>query len=210
MEKEVGDKNFSVWLLGDSNPSNWQDILVTPLDPRHPARHSIWTPVLDIIQERVFRLCKSRVDTTSLYIRNAVEDPKNRPPKNTIHWNQELDRQVEELGKSLQQHHPPLLLCFGAFSFEFARRALNQEPKRKSNSWGARTLREEFQRRIDEFVPTKINALPLLHTSISRGRFIESHNYFSGQDGGNYYEYVGNHIADMMIQYRTVLSIWIK
>ena len=210
MEKEVGNKSFGIWLLGDSNPNNWQDILVTPLDPRHPARHSIWTPVLDIIQDRVFRVCKSRVDTTALYIRNAVENPSNRPPKNTIDWNAELDRQVEELGELLQQHRPPLLLCFGAFSFEFARRALKEEPKQKSNSWGARTLGEQFKQRIDEFEPTRINALPLLHTSISRGRFIESHNYFSGQDGGNYFEFVGNSIADKLIQYRTDLNIWIE
>ena len=210
MEKEVGNKSFSIWLLGDSNPNNWQDILVTPLDPRHPARHSIWTPVLDIIQDRVFRICKSRVDTTALYIRNAVEDPNNRPPKNMIDWNEELDQQVEDFGESLQQHRPPVLLCFGAFSFEFARRALKQEPRQKANSWGARTLGEQFKRCIDEFDPTKINVLPLLHTSISRGRFIESHNYFSGEDGGNYFEFVGNSIADKLIQYRTDLSIWIE
>jgi hypothetical protein len=210
MEKEVGNKIFGIWLLGDSNPNNWQDILVTPFDPRHPARHSIWTPVLDVIQDRVFRVCKSRVDTTSLYIRNAIEDPNSRPSKNAIDWNKELNREVEDLSELLYQHRPTLLLCFGAFSFEFARRALKEEPKQKSNNWGAKTLGEQFKQRMNEFEPTKINAIPLLHTSISRGRFIESHNYFSGQDGGNYFEFVGNSIADKLIQYQTDLPIWIE
>ncbi|MBK8048508.1 MAG: hypothetical protein IPK16_16155 [Anaerolineales bacterium] len=68
MNRDVGDKTCPIWLLGDSNPSNWQDVLVTPLDPRHPARHSIWTPVLDVMQDRVFRKQRLRIDTSSIYI----------------------------------------------------------------------------------------------------------------------------------------------
>jgi len=91
-------------------------------------------------------------------------------------------------------------MCFGAFSFEFARRALKQEPKQAFSNWGAKSLGIQFRQRISEFEPEKINSLPLLHTSISRGRFIESHNYFSGQKRGNYFEFVGNAIADKLIQ----------
>jgi hypothetical protein len=46
MKPLVGDPDFPIWLLGDSNPKGWQSVLETPLDPRHPARHNIWTPVL--------------------------------------------------------------------------------------------------------------------------------------------------------------------
>lgn len=74
MKKEVGSRNSDIWLLGDSNPKNWQKVLKTPLDPRHPARHNIWTPVLEVIQDRVFRTCRCRVDTSQIYVRNAVED----------------------------------------------------------------------------------------------------------------------------------------
>jgi hypothetical protein len=41
MNIEVGNKEFPVWLLGDSNPKNWQDVLITPLDPRHLLHTSI-------------------------------------------------------------------------------------------------------------------------------------------------------------------------
>lgn len=209
MEKEVGNKDYAIWLLGDSNPKNWQDILVTPLDPIHPARHSIWTSVLDVIQDRVFRLCRTRVDTSSIYIRNAIEDPNRKPTSNTVVWKEDMVLSIDELSDLLTQHHPILLVCFGAFSFEFARRALKQEPKQAFGNWGAESLGIQFRQRISEFEPKSINVLPLLHTSISRGKFIESHNYFSGQKGGNYFEFVGNAIADKLIQYKSDFHIWI-
>jgi len=210
MKKEVGNKDFAIWLLGDSNPENWQDILETPLDPRHPARHNIWTPILDVIQDRVFRKCRSRMNTSSIYIRNAVEDPNDKPPKNAVDWSRELDCHVDELGILLHQYNPELLLCFGAFSFEFARRSLKQQPKQAFRNWGARTLGEQFRQRIGEFAPTGVNVLPLLHISISGGHFPESHDYFTGQKGGNYFEFAGNCIADKLIEYQSTLRIWIE
>ncbi|MBM4461457.1 MAG: hypothetical protein FJ011_27490 [Chloroflexi bacterium] len=209
MKKEVGNKDFAIWLLGDSNPKHWEDVLETPLDPRHPARHSIWTPLLDVIQDRIFRACRRRVDTSMIYIRNAVEDPDNKPRDNIVAW-PDLVYLVEEFGELLQEYRPGLLLCFGAFSFEFARRSLKLKPERAFRDWGARTLGEQFRSSIGEFEPTRVNVLPLLHTSISRGRFKESHDYFSGQEGGNYFEFAGNAIAGKLMQYQSALRIWIE
>lgn len=209
MKSEIGDKNFQIWLLGDSNPKNWQEILVTPLDPRHPARHSIWTPVLDVIQDSVFRNARKRVDTSSVYIRNAIENPFDKPTENQNNWNENVEQANRELSQLISQYHPVFVFCFGAFSFEFIRRALNENPKRPFGYWGAKRLGIEFRQRIQKFDPSKINILPLLHTSISRGRFFESHNYFTDQVGGNYFEFVGNHIADKLLKYDQDLKIWI-
>ena len=52
MAAEHNDPRFPIWLIGDSNPKNWENRLSYPLDARHPARHSIWTPVLDAMQDR--------------------------------------------------------------------------------------------------------------------------------------------------------------
>jgi len=112
MEKEIGNKDFAIWLLGDSNPKNWQDILLAPLDPRHPARHSIWTSVLDVIQDEVFRRCRTRVDTSAIYIRNAIEDPSMKPPSDTVDWKEDVISYIDELSKLLKQHRPILLFCF--------------------------------------------------------------------------------------------------
>lgn len=63
MKDHTGDLSFPIWLLGDSNPKNWQDRLDTPLDPRHPAVHNIWTPIIDIIQREVYMKIGKRIDT---------------------------------------------------------------------------------------------------------------------------------------------------
>jgi len=54
MNESVGDPKFPIWLIGDSPPEAWADKLDTPLDPRHPARHSIWTSVADPMQDRFY------------------------------------------------------------------------------------------------------------------------------------------------------------
>ncbi|MBN1936604.1 MAG: hypothetical protein JW934_18220, partial [Anaerolineae bacterium] len=106
MKKQVGDKNFAIWLLGDSNPKQWQDILQVPLDPRHPIRHNIWTSVLEIIQDKVFRECGSRVDTSSLYIRNAIENPDYKPSGSSLVWGTEVGQEIEAFGQQLREYRP--------------------------------------------------------------------------------------------------------
>ena len=210
MNPEIGDKNFPIWLLGDSNPRKWQNILVSPLDPRNPARHSIWTPVLDVIQDRVFRRSRSRVDTSSIYIRNAVEDPDDKPPDNSMNWGIVLEQGITEFCQQLDQYCPLLVFSFGAFSFEFIRRSLKEIPVYHYRYWDTNKLGIEFRRRLDGFDLNVVNALPLLHTSISRGRFYESHNYFCQEEGRNYFEYVGNQIADKLLEHAQQLKIWIE
>ena len=210
MQKEDGDKDFPIWLLGDSNPSHWQDVLVTPLDPRHPARHSIWTPVLDVIQDKVFRKCKSRVDVSTIYIRNAIEDPEEKPSGKSLHWDMKLGSENLAFRQLLDQYQPFILLSFGRFAFEFGRRALAQGPEHPVSYWGAGNLGDEFRQRMGAFDPKGVNLLPLLHTSISRGRYLESHDYFCRQAGGNYFEFVGDQIADILLQYQNTLKIWIE
>ena len=210
MKKEVGNRSSEIWLLGDSNPRNWQDVLETPFDPRHPARHSIWTPVLDVIQDRVFRECRKRVDASPLYVRNAVEDPANKPPSQNIEWGMNVQNEVREFQEMVREHHPIILFSFGAFSFEFARRALTEKPRRGYGYWEAKRLGEQFKQRIGQFDLSATNLLPLLHVSIARGRFIQSHEYFCGQKGANYFEFVGNQVAQKLIEYQEELKVWIE
>jgi hypothetical protein len=210
MKREVGSRTSDIWLLGDSNPKNWQAILETPLDPRHPARHSIWTPILEVIQDRAFRELRDRVDTSLIYVRNAVEDPADKPSHRHIEWGISVEREVQEFQETVRQYHPKILFSFGAFSFEFARRALSQEPKRNYAYWGARALGHEFRQRIGQFDLNSVNLLPLLHVSIARGRFIQSHNYYCDQEGANYFEFVGNHVAQKLIEHRNQLRVWIE
>ncbi|MFC1981321.1 hypothetical protein ACFLVN_03660 [Chloroflexota bacterium] len=79
MKDFAGDPKFPTWLIGDSPPEKWADRLDTPLDPRHPARHSIWTSVADSMQDKLYRDGNRRLDTSEPYIRNASDKPFVRP-----------------------------------------------------------------------------------------------------------------------------------
>ncbi|HUW95367.1 MAG TPA: hypothetical protein VMW58_06230 [Anaerolineae bacterium] len=210
MDKEAGDRTFEIWLLGDSNPKQWQSVLSTPLDPRHPARHNIWTPVLDVIQDAAFRKSRQRVDTLSLYIRNAIENPDEKPRSNVVEWGPSMTGEIDDLRMSISEHHPIVLFSFGAFAFESARRSQGEEPSRPYSYWGARALGNEFRKRIEVFDPTVTNLLPLLHVSISRGRFIQAHEQYCDQAGANYFEFAGTHIADKLLEHRQALHVWIS
>ena len=54
MLREPGNEDSSIWLIGDSSLPKWGEYLDEPLDSRHPARHDIWTTVLEGIQKQVF------------------------------------------------------------------------------------------------------------------------------------------------------------
>ena len=209
MGKEAGNRECQVWLLGDSNPKNWASVLDVPLDPRHPARHSIWTPILDVVQDAVFRQRRMRLDTSSLYVRNAVENPEGKPRPTEIDWGADLAQAVEQLGRAMQHHRPKILFSFGAFSYEFARRAVCEMPRRQFSHWGARRLGQEFRRRVNAFDPESMNLLPLLHVSIARGRFIHAHEYFCDQEGANYFDFVGTRVADRLIEHHDKLRVWV-
>jgi hypothetical protein len=83
------------------------------------------------------------------------------------------------------------------------------EPK-KYGSWGAKDLGFEFIRQINQFDPTLTNNLPLLHRSISGGKYIQSHDYFTGKGGDNYFSFVGNQLAEKLLKHKEQLPIWIK
>lgn len=211
MKKDSGNKKFPLWLIGDSNPQNWQDILTAPFDARHPARHNIWTSVLDVIQDELFRKRKIRLETQTLYIRNAVENPKDRPKEDIAKWSSKVEQEIEILQNDLTEYCPKIVVCFGRFSFEFSRRSFGEMPHRNSNFWNTKNLGDEFRQRLNVFSPSTLNLIPLLHTSISRGRFISSHKQFCQQgDDANYFNYVGIQIASKLLEFEKQLDIWIE
>lgn len=210
MEREFGSKNFPIWLVGDSNPESWANVLNYPLDPRHPARHNIWTPILDGIQEQVFLADGRRVATDQLYARNAVQDKGEKPSDTEIAWQPGLLKEVRDFARLLTLYTPKLVFTFGAFAFEFARRSLKENPEGKTNGWTTKRLGQEFQQRVEHFDPEEINIFPLLHVSIARGRFLQSHNYFTGREGGNYFDYVAKEIAPLLLEHQLSLPIWVQ
>jgi hypothetical protein len=101
-------------------------------------------------------------------------------------------------------------LSFGSFAFEFARRALVETPYQWYRWWGAKRLGEEFRGRITQIDGNgRPYLLPLILTSISRGRFIESHDQYCNEKGANYFDCVAAALARLLLEQSDRLAIWI-
>ena len=189
-KRDIGDKSYPIWLL---------------VNPKYPAvRHQIWTPVLAEIQDKVYREIQTRIDTTNLYIRNAVVDSGIVP--NTLNWwGIEVGEEIEIFRELVLEHKPKVIITFGAFPHEFLRRVFKIKPEKGPVYWGNAILGEEFAKAIKNFDINKINRLPLLHRVNAGTKFIENHNYF----GENYFRYVGIKIAEKIIENKDELKIWI-
>lgn len=216
-----GDKNCPIWLLGDSNPTQWQDELDYPFDLRHPVVHNVWTSVVDVIQNRAFAE-RSRIDTSRIYIRNAIQNSKDKKGiEFDTEWNNNINDEILKLSNLIidVRDTPKIVISFGSFSFEFAKRVLSPslEPK-FYRYWNTKKLGIEFTKSIETFNLGKINLIPLLHRSISGGHFLKGHENFCipegrlifSKDKPNYFDYVGNAIAARLLEFRSELDIWIK
>ena len=195
IKRETGEKSYPIWLL---------------VNPKHPAvRHNIWTPVLAEIQDKLYREIHSRIDTTNIYIRNAVCESRIVP--NTLNWwGVEVAKEIEMFREIVLEHKPKILISFGAFPFEFMRRAFEIKPDKGPKSWSASNLGDEFGRAIENFDIYTANRLPLLRRVIESGKFVEDNNNFGRKDGENYFHYVGTKIAEKIIENKDSLNIWIK
>ena len=191
INREAGDRAYPIWLL---------------VNPKHPAiRHIIWTPALAEIQDKVFRETHTRIDTSNLYIRNAVCDSRIVP--DTLNWwEAEVIKEIELFREIVLEHQPKILISFGAFPFEFLRRVYEIKPEKVPKYWGTSNLGDEFERSIENFDITKTNRIPLLRRVISSGKFIEDHDLIIE----NYFHYVGTKIAEKLIENKNSLDIWIE
>ncbi|MFA5077956.1 MAG: hypothetical protein WC541_00550 [Dehalococcoidia bacterium] len=204
MKGSTGDPEFPIWLIGDSPPKTWVHKLDTPLDPRHPARHNIWTSVADPLQDRLFRQSKLRLDTSQLYIRNAFDDPFDTSTQ------EQKEISQGTLKDLINKHRPSLVLTFGVFAFMQTLYAASENPQKLYKTTAL--LGEQFRDRINNYDDCKVNILPLLHASIARGRFLEAHRDFLGVEVkicSNYFDYVGHELADLLLARFIDKSVWI-
>jgi uracil-DNA glycosylase len=196
---ENTDHDSPIWLIGDSPSAKHQHKNLEPLDRRHPSRHTVWTPILDVVQRHLFVEHGCRLDDSKLFIRNAVIHPGHK-----LKISREIEAEIAELGGLLERHKPFLVLCFGRFAFECARRAQGEE-KLSPQKWTIETLSQEFGERILKVRLDSVTLLPLLHQSIAL-QFSKCNTNFSG-GGGNYFEYTGREIAKVLIANRPHLSL---
>ena len=190
--------------------TDWSEYLDEPLDSRHPARHNIWTPVLERIQKQAFLGDRRRVDDSQLYIRNAVHHPEDKPPRSAMEWGLKLLEETDEFGRLCDTYAPPLVFTFGAFAFESARRGLVREPKRNILYWTTKRLGAEFGLSVEKFNPLEVNVFTLSHVSIARGHFLKSHENFTGGGNGNYCDLAGRAIGTLLLKHKDTLNVWVR
>lgn len=194
MKREFGERSSQIWVL---------------FNPRHPISHDNWTPVVDEIQDKVFREMKTRIETTNIYFRNAVKDCNIVP--NTLNWwGPEVAKEIELFREIAVQNKPKILFSLGAFPFEFLRRVYEIQPEKGPKAWSTSNLGDEFERSIESFDINKTNIIPLLHRVGASASFIDTDKYFCRKDGENYYRYVGTKLAEKIIEHKDRLDIWIK
>jgi hypothetical protein len=214
MKKEIGNPQFPVWLLGDSEPTRWRDRLDHPLDRRHPIRHNIWTSVLDVIQAEVFLALGKRVDADRMFVRNAVQNADTKPsePFNpSLPWHSDAEASLVEYQGLVRHHRPRIVVSFGYFAFAFALRASGEGYGELSASRSQSGLLGcEFRKRVNNFDLGRTNVLPLLHRSIAGGRFLSGHDEFNGNKGANYFEEAGKAIAGILSQHHGGFDCWVK
>lgn len=197
MKRSHGNPSFPVWLIADSEPSNTEG-LEYPLDPKHPARHNIWTSVEHYLQRHLYQNWTIRLNTDDFYIRNAFGNPETRPTFSSIIWEKPQHKNVIELQEIIKANSPRIIITFGSLAFETARRALNEEPYKMSH-WNVQKLGDEFRKRTSGWNNELANIYPLLHVSIARGKFLSAHRNFMPRksDYSNYFQYVGESLAEI-------------
>lgn len=195
MKNESGERSYPIWLL---------------LNPKHPGvLRSIWTPILDEIQDKVYRKIETRIDTTNIFIRNTIDDSGKVP--NTLNWwAAEVAKEIELFRESILEYKPKILISFGAFPFEFVRRIFNIKPEKGPKYWSNSNLNSEFERAIENFDINQTNRIPILRQVSVSSKFEEDHRLSNLTDISNYFRNVGAKIADKIIENKDSLNIWIE
>jgi hypothetical protein len=205
--KPQGSVSCPIWLIGDSDPKNWVKDLCYVFDDRHPTIHNIWTPIVYAIQKKYCYDKHKMFDDSKIYIDNAIHNPNMRPDKNQLLWDTKtvgkkkavyLKKNMEKLKNLIETHNPEMIITFGSFAFEFVKRCIGGVAE-KTNHWSTKNLKDQFDTSVTNVRKVVPLLVPLLHRSISMGRFVSSHKYFTGTDSkgnkyGNYFEYVSNHL----------------
>lgn len=194
MKNESGDKSCPIWLLINvKSPS---------------ARYDIWNPIIDGIQDKVYRKLRKRIDTQRIYMKNVVSDI-GIVSKTMNGWATEVANEIEILKKSVFEYQPKIIITFGTLTQELVRRFFEISPEEGPMYWSTTNLGAEFERSIANFDINQTNLIPLPRRVIKNGNFIEDSTYSSWEDGENYFRDVAAKIAEKIFENKDSLDIWI-
>ena len=192
-----GEQDFPIWLVGDSPPKE-SDQLDTPLDWRHPTRHSIWTPIETVIQRLLYDWGKCKLASDDIYVINSINIENYNKPQSLKKWNEKANNKDDEISlrigelismiedyKIRNPEKPLTLFTFGNFSYEMIRRTLNIGKPRKHSYWSIKLLGDEFRISVSNFCTNNVSVFPLLHATVARRFYMKAHNDYCWDDYEN-------------------------
>jgi hypothetical protein len=118
--------------------------------------------------------------------------------------------EVASFREIINKHQPRIVIAFGSFAFEFARRSFGEGNFLSYNYWNSVRLGAEFDKRTTNSVKHQPTLVPLLHRSIAGGHFKKGHEYFCGINGNNYFSFAASRLANLIIQsFSEADDIWV-
>ncbi|WP_407311227.1 hypothetical protein [Desulfosporosinus sp. SB140] len=194
VKTETGDRSSQIWLL---------------VNPKYPdVRQDIWLPILEVIQDKMFRKLRKRIDTGRIFMKTIVSDIGVVSRASNM-WSTEIAEEIVTLRESILEYQPKILITFGSVTYELVTRILGINQEREPKCWQTTNLGDEFQRSMENFEITGINRIPLPLRALTKGKIINEYNYFSWEDCEDYFSVVGTKIADRILENEDCLKIWI-
>lgn len=198
----TGNPEAPIWLIGDSAPEREQ--VRFPLDPRHPTRHTIWTPVLEAAQDVLFghgQFRPRRLSPHGFHVRNAVRTAACKSNHESV------GTSMAELRALYGSFRPRTIITFGSFAFQFTVTAVESDmpcSNFRAKSMSVRQIRSEFDARAQS--EEKV-VVPLLHQIVGL-QPQKSHEPYLVDGTDNYFEYVGRHLAHRFLRMHAGDPCW--
>ncbi|KLU66608.1 hypothetical protein DEAC_c12740 [Desulfosporosinus acididurans] len=195
IETESGDRSSHFWLL---------------VNPKYPAvRNDIWVPVLEVIQDQVYRKLKKRIETRNIYIKSMVSDIGLVSNASHLWSTSEIADDIISFKESILEYRPKLLVTFGTLTYELVNRICESGSERETKYWNSANLEYEFEKSIANFDINSTNRIPLPRRVMTRGKLMEDYDS-SWEVCENYFKDVGTKIAERIIEHEHELNIWIN
>ncbi|MFC2034203.1 hypothetical protein ACFLTT_02225 [Chloroflexota bacterium] len=136
-------------------------------------------------------------------------------PLETSSLEEQTSLSIKTLKGLFSKHKPSIVLTFGTSAFIMTLFACGESSQGLFESTKKETilLGEQFRSRIENYCDDKMNVIPLLHVSIARRYFLKAHKYFVGDNRptpSNYFNYVGEKLADLLLEKLFDRPIWIS
>ncbi|MDR3665976.1 MAG: hypothetical protein P4L35_03925 [Ignavibacteriaceae bacterium] len=195
IKNKPGVMSSPIWLLANPKYS--------------AARRHIWTPILEEIQDKVYRKFQARIDSEKIYIKNVASDigivsnSRNCGVK-------ERTKEILMFRKIVCECQPKIIITFGNITYEYVRRVFELRSEDGPQYWSSTNLGDEFERSIADFDINRINVIPIHCRVMKSGKLFEDPNYYCGSEMENYFHDIGSKIADRIIENKDSLKIWIE